>query len=251
MKEHFERFQPTDWSLVKSAAQDDEGARTQALGELVTRYRPALKSHVIARFRVTETDAEDLVQSFLLHKVLRHEFLKKADQERGRFRNFLARAIENFVLNEIRRQHAQKRVPAEQVVSLDELTLSEEAQIADRQDEAFNNEFIRLTVDETLQRMRAECQRTHQHEIWGVFAARMLARALDDFVALSYEQLVAQYHLHSDSQAYKLLHRAKQMFEQTLQQVVADYARLESAIAPEIDELKRLLAMKKQRGAQG
>ncbi|MCI0541502.1 MAG: hypothetical protein L0Z50_40400 [Verrucomicrobiales bacterium] len=242
MQEHFERFQATDWTLVKSAAQEDEGARTQALGELVARYRPALKSHVMARFKVSEMDAEDFVQSFLVRKVLRLEFLRKADQERGRFRNFLARAVENFVLNEIRRGHAQKRVPAEQLVSFEELTSSEQATLVHGSDEEFTSEFVRLTVDEALRRMRAACQQTHQHELWGVFAGRILARALDDFVALSYEELVAQYQLQSDAQAYKLLHRAKQMFEDTLQHVVAEYARDQHDVLPEIEELKRIVA---------
>jgi hypothetical protein len=217
------------------------------LGELVARYRPALKSHIIARFKASEADAEDFVQSFLLHKVLRLDFLRKADQERGRFRNFLARAIENFVLNEIRHQHAQKRVPAEQLVSFDELTSSEQASLASVRDEAFTHEFVRLTVDEALRRMRAECQRTHQHELWGVFAGRILARALDDFVALSYEELVAQYQLDSDAQAYKLLHKAKQMFEGIFQGVVADYASGQNEVTPEIDELKRIVGRRQVR----
>jgi RNA polymerase sigma-70 factor (ECF subfamily) len=241
MPEHFERFQPTDWTLVKSAAQDNQGARTQALGELVERYRPALRNHVIARFRVSETDADDLVQGFLLRKVLRLEFLRQADQERGRFRNFLSRAVENFVLNEIRRDHAQKRVPSEQLISLEELSGAEQAGLATGPDDAFTNEFVRLTVEEVLRQMRAECQRTHQHELWGVFAARILARSLDDFVALSYDELVAQYQLQSDAQAYKLLHRAKQMFEDIFRQVVAGYTRDQNEITPEIDDLKRFL----------
>ncbi len=247
MKKPSERFQPTDWTLVKSAAQSDEGARTQALSQLVAGYRPALKSHIIARFALSEADAEDHVQSFLLHKVLRHEFLRRADQERGRFRNFLARAVENFVLNEIRREHARKRLPAGQIVSFEELTSSEHASLLNDRDEAFTNEFVRLTVEEALRQMRTECQRTHQHELWGVFAARILARSLDDFVALSYEELVARYQLRSDAHAYKLLHKAKQMFEATFRKVVAEYTGDQEEITPEIEELRRILSSRKQR----
>lgn len=53
-------------------------------------------------------DAEELTQSFFAH-LLDRDRLQLADQTRGRFRSFLLRSLENFMIQDWRKKAAKKR----------------------------------------------------------------------------------------------------------------------------------------------
>ena len=61
-------FPATHWSLVRRAG--SAGDESQALDELLRIYLPALKAHLVGRKRIAPDRAEDLLQGFILSKVL-------------------------------------------------------------------------------------------------------------------------------------------------------------------------------------
>ena len=67
------RFPTTHWSLVGRAAQDASEAKRRALDELLARYQPALRAHLIYGKRLQPEDAEDLLQEFVACKILASE----------------------------------------------------------------------------------------------------------------------------------------------------------------------------------
>ena len=56
------RLPTTHWSLVARAGFTDNEARRDALGELLTRYLPALRAHLIHSKRLTDDEADDVLQ---------------------------------------------------------------------------------------------------------------------------------------------------------------------------------------------
>jgi DNA-directed RNA polymerase specialized sigma24 family protein len=70
------------------------------------------------RQKASSTDAQDLVQAFFAH-LLAQNTLSRADQAKGRLRNFLLGSLQNFLINEHDRARALKRGGGHEILSLD------------------------------------------------------------------------------------------------------------------------------------
>src|SRR5207237_1804173 len=66
-------FPRTHWSLVAKAGHDLAAERREALGRLLERYRPPLRSHLICRKQLDPDRADELLQSFIAAQVLERE----------------------------------------------------------------------------------------------------------------------------------------------------------------------------------
>ena len=106
-----QNFPTTHWSQVHAAAGDEKQAREKALTRLLEQYSPALLLFLVARKGVKMDEAEELVQGFIVDKIVAEQLLAKADQLRGRFRSFLVSALNNYRLNHYRDQSTQRRAP--------------------------------------------------------------------------------------------------------------------------------------------
>jgi RNA polymerase sigma-70 factor (ECF subfamily) len=102
-------FQTTHWSLVARAAAATSDEQRKALGQLVERYSPSLRAHLMARKGLSPQDAEELLQSFLAAKIVEQALVAQAAPERGRFRTFVLTALDQFVVSHFRQQRAAKR----------------------------------------------------------------------------------------------------------------------------------------------
>jgi DNA-directed RNA polymerase specialized sigma24 family protein len=102
-------FVTTRWSLILSAANlgNEEQKARDALAELCRTYWRPIFSFVRARGYSIE-DAQDLTQDFFV-TILRNNWLQHADRNRGRFRSFLLRSLQNFLINAAEKTHAHKR----------------------------------------------------------------------------------------------------------------------------------------------
>src|SRR4026208_1344823 len=102
-------FVTTRWSLILSGADSENGDREirEALAELCRIYwRPSF--FFVARRGYSPEDAEDLTQDFFL-RILKGDWLQKADPRRGRFRSLLLESVQNFLNDATDRTKASKR----------------------------------------------------------------------------------------------------------------------------------------------
>jgi RNA polymerase sigma-70 factor (ECF subfamily) len=81
---HAHAFQPSRWTLVARATQDDAPAARAALDELGRIYWPPLCCFA-TRWGLSEADAEDATQNYFA-ELLRNDKFAIADAERGRLR---------------------------------------------------------------------------------------------------------------------------------------------------------------------
>ena len=83
------------------------------LNDLLQRYLPALRAHLVYGKRLQPDVADDLLQSFVADKVVEQGLVASADREKGKFRTFLLAALSRYHVSQIRKAKAQKRAPNE------------------------------------------------------------------------------------------------------------------------------------------
>ena len=229
-------FQTTHWSLVERAGLQPGVVQAEALAQLLRHYMPALREHLAARRRFKDHEADDLLQGFLTTKVLEKRIVGQADPQKGRFRAFLATALDRYVNDQLSYQRAKKRAgPA--------VALDERIDVADDPGEAdpFGTAWARQVLADAVERMRAECEANRRPEVWGVFEARILNPTLNDTEPVSYAELVERFGFSSPTQASNVLVTANRMFQRALRSVVSEYEPDDAAIEEEILDLKQIL----------
>ncbi|MBC8105708.1 MAG: sigma-70 family RNA polymerase sigma factor [Anaerolineae bacterium] len=224
-------FQTTRWTLVARAGGLSVTQRGPALSELLRCYLPAMRSHLVRRQRIAPERADDLLQGFIVRKILEYDLIARADQARGKFRTLLLTSLDNFVRNELGRPARESGQELPEALPDDGLEPGAD----------FDVPWAQALLGQAIERMRAECEREGRTDVWGVFDARILGPTLRDEPTMEYAQLVERFGLKSPAQASNVLITAKRMFERTLRSVVAEYAD-ESAIDEEINDLRIVLS---------
>jgi RNA polymerase sigma-70 factor (ECF subfamily) len=96
----------TQWDIIFQAHADSPEEAAQAQAALVRRYGGAVRRYLLGALHDQDA-AEELAQEFAL-RFLRGDF-QRADPSRGRFRDFLKRALRNLMIDHLRRRRAQPR----------------------------------------------------------------------------------------------------------------------------------------------
>ena len=233
-------FTTTHWSLVDKAGASSSEAQRAALIELLNRYMAALRSHLIYRKGIDPNRADDLLQGFLLSKVIEQDLISMARKERGRFRSFLLTALDRYVISEARAENAAKRGKDKTG------SLGDDVQVrapGASPDEKFEVVWARQLLSETLRRMQEECKASARPDVWGVFEARILDELVHQREPMPYDEVIQKFGFKSPAQAFNVLTTAKRMFVRILRSLIAEYEPDEENIDAEISELQRLLAL--------
>src|SRR5437016_11541257 len=159
-------FTTTRWSLVLAGAnsEGDQQKAAQALAELCRTYWRPIFSYVCRRGYSSE-DAQDLTQDFFL-MILETNWLRQADQGRGRFRSLLLKSLQNFLHNVADKKQTLKRGGTVQFVSWDawmaeapsQLSISARGLDAFAPERLFDLRWAATVVDQALRRLREECE---------------------------------------------------------------------------------------------
>lgn len=235
----YRSFPTTRWSTIFRAADSHEQTRRTALERLLRQYVPALRAHLVFQKRVSRGRADDILQGFVADKILEKDLIKHVDREKGKFRTFLLRAVDNYLISTVRRENADKRAP-DRAQSLGPHH-HEDVQNTEEPSYVFELAWARQVLTLTLQRMESYCRATQQQDIWGVFRSRILRPILEQEEAPSYEHIIDQFAFDSPRQASNALVTAKRMFRRYLRAVVGEYTEKTWEIEAEIKELRGIL----------
>ena len=100
----------TRWSLIELAQHGNAAEALQARHELAIRYEPALRRYLFGRpWRFDLNAVNDVVQGFLLKKLLSGDFLEKPNRGVGRFRSLLKVVLDNHVRDLLRSRKCSPR----------------------------------------------------------------------------------------------------------------------------------------------
>jgi len=235
-------FPRTNWDELGQAA----NAEVAPLDRLIRLYWQPLKIFLAATFPGLKDQADALLQDFAEDKMLKAGWLQKADQQRGRFRDFLKTSLRNFVLDRLNR--AEMKNPP---VSLDDL--EQELPQPEKFSEEFDLAWARTVLAETLRRMEADCKnpgadQPRRSQIWELFRLRLLEPVLNDAPPPPYEKLIEPFGLKSPTDASNTLLSAKRIFKTHLGKVIQEYAGQDVATAAEIQALENFLDRLAKRG---
>jgi DNA-directed RNA polymerase specialized sigma24 family protein len=228
-------FPRTDWAELSKAAEADEAR----LDRLIRLYWEPLKIYLRATFPSLRDQADLMLQDFAEDKMLKEGWLRRADETRGRFRDFLKTSLRHFVLDRLNR--AEVKNPP---ISIEEL--QQELPQPDSPSEEFDLAWARTVLAETLRRMEADCKDPGEDQprrgyIWEMFRIRLLEPIFNDAAQPSYDQLIDQFGLKSPTEASNTLLSAKRIFKAHLSKVIKEYAGQGAAAAIEIQALENFL----------
>ena len=96
-------FPTTAHSLLAQLRSQDPLEKKTALNLFVAGYRKALLKFLIVRKRMDQNDAEDLVQDFIVEKIMSGQVLGTTPKG-GRFRNLLRKCLQNYLIDSLRKR---------------------------------------------------------------------------------------------------------------------------------------------------
>lgn len=226
----------TEWSLISIVRRGDESERRIALGQIFTTYRPALIVHIRYQWRVSAPAAEDLVEDFVLDKLIVSDLISRAQRGMGRFRNYLLKSLNNYTSS----RKSTGKYPFRERGRVDTETEDPPASIEDEPVSAGDIQWMRQIMATTLKCMRLETRQSDRTDLWLVFVERVykLKKGLEP---KPYEDLIDNCGYESPTQASNRLMTAVRMFNRILRTVIADYEDDPDRIEEEIIFFKIVL----------
>jgi len=239
-------FATTRWSLILSAtdSESDELKAREALAELCRAYwRPIFL--FVSRRGYSMQEAQDLTQDFFV-MILETNWLKHADEHRGRFRSFLLKSLQNFLSHARKKSGAMKRGGKLDFVSWDDwmaeapsqLSLPAETLESMPAERLFDLRWAATVVEHALQRLREECESKGRLRLFEVLSGHLASERAD----VSYASLGSDLGI-TEAMVKKQLHNLRQRYRWLLRDEVAHTVEYEADVDGEIRYLCAVLAV--------
>ena len=224
----------TSWTLIDQAGR----GVPEAISRFLQLYRRAMVGHLVKHFSCQAADADDLVQGFIMDRILDAQLLAAAKREKGRFRSFLLTSLDNFVRQTRRSAAAQKRRPD----SAERLDDRYDNADNDTPEHQFAVEWARDLIAHCIQTMHKECMAMGQMRVFHVLQHRLLDPCLTGAKPMSYKTMVKTFEFADPAQAYVALATAKRQFDANLRRAVREYVATDAEVEEEIKELFHALS---------
>ena len=220
-------FPATRISLIERIQDLDGKIRRQALDEFAKSYRPALISFLVKCKKIGENEAEDIVQDFMLNKIMNGKVMELAGKK-GRFRALLRTCLQNHLIDGIRKTGKEP--------TKNPLNLAERDFASPENSSPIDQAWAIAVFREALLFMKSNS------EYWGVFLDRVLTQP-----PLPYDQIIERYEFDNPSQASNALMTAKRQFNRIMQDQIAKQTYLtdestEADVRSDIEYLRHQLA---------
>jgi len=211
-----ETFLTTHWSLIDGVKEHTDKDRA-LIGLLLERYWKPVYCY-LRRKGFGNEQAKDLTQDFFHEVVLSRSLIERADQSKGRFRSFLLHALNKYLVDELRKETAQKRIPPAKLVPLDidnpPILPQKVSQLEPEQcfDYAWKTDLLERALAELKQWYFGRGMDSH----WYLFRDRLLRPSLEGVEAPPFSQLCKQYGIEDQTKASNMLGTVKRQFQKIL-----------------------------------
>jgi DNA-directed RNA polymerase specialized sigma24 family protein len=150
-------FPATHLSLVRRVRSSDADIRARAQDALAAVYWMPIYAHVRLHHHQEPPDAEDLTQGFFVD-ALRRDLFARYEPHRARFRTFVRRCVDSYVINALQAERRLKRGGGASIVPIDiadvETRLTVDQNAADDPDAVFHREWVRSVLVTAIGRLR-------------------------------------------------------------------------------------------------
>jgi len=234
-----ETFLTTHWSLIEDVESGDDKDHA-LIGLLLDKYWKPVYCY-LRRKGYNNEQAKDLTQGFFHEVVLSRDLVQRADQSKGRFRSFLLHALNQYLIDEKRRQGALKRIPRDKLVPLDFTNPPVLPHAISKQppEECFNYAWKSTLLDQSLSQVRDQCLDQGMEKHWHVFREKVVKPILEDLEPLSLKEICAKYNIESGTRASNMIVTVKRRFQAALKKNVRNTVTSEKQIDEELREILR------------
>ncbi len=236
------QFKTTRWSIVLSCADSgsDDAEAQAALAELCKIYwRPVFA--FICRQGHSVPDAQDLTQDFFA-RVIKGRLLQSANQNRGRFRSLLLKALQRFLQDEADKRSSRKRGGDLHFVSWDDWMAEAPSHLSIPQRESdnwsperiFDVRWAATVVERALRQLGDECEKRGRRRIFDVLSGCLAAERQDVSYA-TFARILGLQETAVKSLVYRLRDRYRRLLREEVAQTVWEATEID-------DELRYLCA---------
>jgi len=236
------QFKTTRWSIVLSCADsgNDDAEAQAALAELCKIYwRPVFA--FICRQGHSVPDAQDLTQDFFA-RVIKGRLLQSANQNKGRFRSLLLKALQRFLQDEADKRSSRKRGGDLHFVSWDDWMAEAPSHLSIPQRESdnwsperiFDVRWAATVVERALRQLGDECEKRGRRRIFDVLSGCLAAERQDVSYA-TFARILGLQETAVKSLVYRLRDRYRRLLREEVAQTVWEAKEID-------DELRYLCA---------
>jgi len=234
---HEELFVTTHWSVVLAAGAATSSQCQGALEELCRAYWYPIYAY-LRRRGYGHDDAHDLTQEFFT-RIIGKSYLDGVSPQKGKFRAFLLRSLNHFLINEWDRMTAQKRGGGCILVSLDDETNRERYAQEPSTQESIESFFDKRWAFTILERALATLDKEFAAEGKAQLFQK-LKNCLSDGRA-DYAPVASELGLTPKSAAM-LVFRMRQRYRQLVRAQVAQTVTTRAELEEELRELRAILS---------
>jgi len=236
-------FLTTQWSVVDKIREGDHADRHDLINGLLKKYWKPVYCF-LRRKGYDNEKAKDLTQGFFQEVVLTRGLIERADQGRGRFRTFLLSALEQYLARVHRKETAQKRVPREKLVRLDQIDPADlpEPVSGLTAEESFSYAWVSDLLDTMLAEVEAKCHSEGKTLHWQVFHDRVLRPIMENVPAPSLQEICDRYGVDSASKASNMIVTVNRRFRAALKQHLRRAVASSADVEEELNELMRMFS---------
>ena len=225
------QFNTTHWSVVLLAGKAENSNAAAALESLCGSYWYPLYAYV-RRKGYSPHDAQDLTQEFFA-RFLEKNYFQLAAPERGRFRSFLLKSLNHFLVNEWVRNRAEKRGSGQRLISIDE----ENAERLYQQEPAgetppetlYDKKWALALLDAALRRLAKEYSKTGKGGIFEHLKGLILNEASGEM----YRTVGVSLGM-SEGAVKVALHRLRGRFREVIREEVAQTVTTPNEVEEEL-----------------
>jgi DNA-directed RNA polymerase specialized sigma24 family protein len=239
-------FLTTHWSLIEDVKKQPDQDRA-LIGLLLERYWKPVYCY-LRRKGYDNEQAKDLTQGFFHEIVLNLNLFGRADQSKGRFRSFLLYALNQYLMNEKRRETAQKNIPKHKIVSLDAIEPPSLPQtiIESNPEDSYHYAWVSAMLDQVLSDVKHACCEQGMETHWSIFSERVVQPMLNNAAPPSLKDICEKYGIESEKKASNMIVTVKRRFQSALKQYIRSTVASESQMADELKEILKFLPQKAQ-----
>jgi RNA polymerase sigma-70 factor (ECF subfamily) len=225
---------------MASEHEQEEGSK--ALAALLKVYRPALRQYLRYRFHSLREEVDDWISGFISQKILEQHLLKRAREDKGRFRNYLLTALYRFAEDERRAAHRGRRRPVGGLVSLDATHECSAAQSSNHEPNPGDLHWAKTVLDRARKQTEGHYRAKGREATWEVFVAGCYNPLRHGESRPSDAELARRHGFKSARQVSNQIGLVKKLFGEALRDVIREYEQSEAGVDEEIRELVAILS---------
>jgi RNA polymerase sigma factor (sigma-70 family) len=173
-------FPATHLSLVRRVRSGDAETKARAQDALAAVYWNPIYAHVRLNHHQEPPDAEDLTQGFFVD-ALRRDLFARYEPHRARFRTFVRRCVDSYVINALEAERRLKRGGGTSFVPLDVADVETRlTSAADDPDAIFHREWVRSVLVTAIGRLHERYQTAGKNRHLALFERYDMASSTEE-----------------------------------------------------------------------